>query len=192
MRALRTNNLRIAQKAYSRLKDTKFLTLIDTIERRSTGMVASKVPPPVCVPPPSSDLESKMKAADPVTERPKGRVRDRGIGGIGGIGGSAESADAKITSSQVSSIGIVTPPLEFTWLAELMAYEGHHHEAAKIYARNGRLDEAIRLFTDLKQWEDAKMFARNAGQVDLSALTLQQAKWLQVGSLLPLRPLVCA
>ena len=46
----------------------------------------------------------------------------------------------------------MVPPLDNKWLAELMAYEGHHHEAAKIYARNNAVDEAIRLFTDLKDW----------------------------------------
>jgi intraflagellar transport protein 122 len=48
------------------------------------------------------------------------------------------------------------------------------------YARAGKLDESIRLFTDLRRWNDAKMFAQTAGQPNLGAsLTMQQAKWLQ-------------
>jgi len=69
--------------------------------------------------------------------------------------------------------------LDLTWQAELLAYEGHHQEAAKMYARAGRPEEAIRLFTDLRKWNEAKMFAQNAGQSDVSHLTMQQAKWLQ-------------
>ena len=38
--------------------------------------------------------------------------------------------------------------------------------------------EAIRLLTDLRRWDDAKVFAQNAGRSDLSSLTTQQAKWL--------------
>lgn len=160
MRSLRTNNLHIAKNAFARLKDTKFLSLIDTIERKDFGVVGASKPVPDS---PTKDavVEEKKKG-----ER-EGRGRHRG--------GATED---KLTPAPIVG-AIVTPPLEFAWQAELMAYEGHHHEAAKIYARNGKLEEAIRLFTDLKQWEDAKMFARNAGQVDLSSLTLQQAKWLQ-------------
>jgi hypothetical protein len=43
------------------------------------------------------------------------------------------------------------------------------------------MDEAIRLFVDLRRWNDAKMFAQSAGQdqSSIQALTVQQAKWLQ-------------
>ena len=69
--------------------------------------------------------------------------------------------------------------LSLVWQAELLAYEGHHQEAAKLYARAGKPEEAIRLFTDLRKWNEAKMFAQNSGQGDVSHLTMQQAKWLQ-------------
>ena len=143
MRSLRANSLSIAKNAFARLKETKFLSLIDSIERRTTAA------------PVAATLSMGTKPS---------LVRDRG------------TASAQVTAPSTNT---PAPPLESNWLAELMAYEGHHQEAAKIYARSGRLDEAIRLFTDLRKWEDAKMFARNAGQADVSALTLQQAKWLQ-------------
>ena len=155
MRALRANSLSIAKNSFARLKETKFLSLIDSIERKTTTV---------------SSQSTASSAVVALGLKSSSLVRDRS-------GTAAAAAAAAAASSAISTTAL--PPLESTWLAELMAYEGHHQEAAKIYARNGRLDEAIRLFTDLRRWEDAKMFARNAGQADVSALTLQQAKWLQ-------------
>lgn len=155
MRALRANHLSIAKNAFARLKDTKFLSLIDSIERRGNSGVNAK------------------QAAD---------AKAGGAGALGTgrhRGGATTVGTASQGNAGTSSSGTTIPPLDPTWLAELLAYEGHHQEAAKIYARSGKLDEAIRLFTDLRRWEDAKMFARNAGIVDVSDLTVQQAKWLQ-------------
>ena len=118
-RSLRANSLTIAKCAFARLKDTKFLSLIENIERS-----------------PSNDADRRR----------------------GDYGDSS---------------------LDLNWQAELLAYEGNHQEAAKLYARAGKTDEAIRLFTDLRKWNEAKMFAQNAGQGDFSNLTMQQAKWLQ-------------
>eukprot|EP01038_Epipyxis_sp_PR26KG_P005400 gene5400-7484_t len=140
MRSLRANHLGVAKNAFARLKDNKFLSLIDSIERR--GNMGS------------TQLNNSN------TGEIKGGSRQR-------------------QSQALQGQGPIQQPLEPMWLAELMAYEGHHHEAAKIYARCGKLDEAIRLFTDMRRWEDAKMFARNAGQADISHLTLLQARWLQ-------------
>ena len=152
--------LAIAKNAYARLGNTKNLTLIDTIERRSGGILAS-------------DLVAPSKA----------RERDKG-----GLGGAAKEGRLRLVATTGTERNggdakvVVIPPLEFTWMAELMAYEGHYHEAAKIYARNGKIDEAIRIFSDLKMWEDAKMFAKSAGAASIegsNALAATQAKWLQ-------------
>ncbi|KAJ1434177.1 hypothetical protein B484DRAFT_394171 [Ochromonadaceae sp. CCMP2298] len=134
-RSLRVNYLAVAKSAFARLRDTKFLSLIDAIERRGSSAGTGQT-------------------------------------------GDAKGRPGRLGSSAVASSG-APPPLEPMWLAELLAYEGHHQEAAKVYARCGKLDEAIRLFADLRRWEDAKMFARNAGMADVSDLTVQQAKWLQ-------------
>ena len=157
MRALRANFLPIAKSAFARLKDTKFLSLIDAIERRggSGGAPSGTVP---------SAADSKTSSSV------VGSGRNRNA--AGGSAATGAGAQSQLSANAVSS-------LDASWLAELLAYEGHHQEAAKVYARAGKLDEAIRLFTDLRRWEDAKMFARNAGIVDVSDLTVQQAKWLQ-------------
>lgn len=152
MKSLRANYLHIAKNAFARLKDTKFLSLIDNIER--TGPVIQQQKPKPVVP------ETKNDA-------PTSRRNRLGL----------EPAPSRTTTSQYPTLTI--PPLDSSWVAEMLAYEGHHQEAAKLYARSGKLREAIRLFTDLRQWEDAKMFARNAGQADVSELTVQQANWLQ-------------
>lgn len=153
MRALRANHLSIAKNAFARLKDTKFLSLIDTIERRGGGAAVS-----------SSDTRSNSNSVATTAGRNRG-----GAAVVLAPGSSASAAGG----------AVVIPPLDPMWQAELLAYEGHHQEAAKIFARSGKLDEAIRLFTDLRRWEDAKMFARNAGIADVSDLTVKQAKWLQ-------------
>jgi len=142
IRSLRANSLLIAKNAFARLKDAKFLSLIEVIERGSSSGQANDVPA--------------------IGEGKRSRI------------GATSNAPSTYSSSASSP-----SQLEPMWQAELLAYEGHHHEAAKTYARTGKVDEAIRLFTDLRRWNEAKMFAQNAGQADFSHLTIQQGKWLQ-------------
>lgn len=151
MRALRGNHLVISKNAFSRLKDTKFLSLIDAIERGGPVVAEGKNISP-----------SKISSGD---KKSGGRSRN------------VDTVSAPVVNTKSSS----HLPLDANWQAEILAYEGHHHEAAKVYARAGKIDESIRIFTDLRRWEDAKMFAQSdkSGHVDQSALSLQQAKWLQ-------------
>eukprot|EP00598_Pedospumella_elongata_P006620 CAMPEP_0184976768 /NCGR_PEP_ID=MMETSP1098-20130426/7662_1 /TAXON_ID=89044 /ORGANISM="Spumella elongata, Strain CCAP 955/1" /LENGTH=1432 /DNA_ID=CAMNT_0027499697 /DNA_START=50 /DNA_END=4348 /DNA_ORIENTATION=+ len=164
MRALRGNHLSVAKNAFARLKDVKFLSLIDAIERRGGGATIA-----------ASKSSSGAFGADgkSATGAAAGGGRNRAGAASGPTNGSVAGSGSGAANA------VVVPPLDPAWQAELLAYEGHHQEAAKIYARSGKLDEAIRLFTDLRRWEDAKMFARNAGMADVSDLTAQQAKWLQ-------------
>lgn len=161
MRSLRANYLHVAKNAFARLKDTKFLSLIDAIERRGgTGVASTASKPQATETTKPSSVGGRLRATD------------------SGKGGAVDTG-RRTPSSVGSNIPPSIPPLESSWLAELLAYEGHHQEAAKVYARAGKVDESIRLLTDLRRWEDAKMFARNAGQTDISNLTIQQAKWLE-------------
>lgn len=138
MRSLRANQLDIAKNAYARLKDVKYLRLIELIEK---------------------DTETAPK----VTERIPAPTEKRGR-----------------HQTAAAAMEITKAPLDMKWQAELLAYDGHLHEAAKLYARAGKLDDAIRLFVDMKLWNDAKMFAQNSGaKYDLASLNHQQAKWLQ-------------
>lgn len=74
------------------------------------------------------------------------------------------------------------------FLAEIAAYQGKYTEAAKIYSECGKgiyhfkiysltlhaVDKAIDMFTDLRQWEDAKKFAQAADKLNIMVLfTLQ-------------------
>jgi len=130
MRSLRANNLTVAKNSFARLKDYKFLNLIESLERSG----------------------------------------DSGRTG-GGPGTSRRGAQSK-------SNPVLDPAVQ----AELLAYEGDHLEAAKVYARAGNVQEAIRLLVDLRRWNDAKIFAQNAegkdGESEKNNLTMQQAKWL--------------
>ena len=114
MRALRQGVLSVAKNAFERLKDIRYLSFIENLQRDSEG-------------------------ADSII----------------GIG-----------------------KLDYVNEAELMAYEGQFNEAAKIYSRNGRPDEATRIFTDLRMWEEAKTFAQAAGQ-NIRDLNEKQAQWMK-------------
>lgn len=161
LRALRANQLHVAKRAFGRLKDSKFLHLIESIERdQAEGGGANS----------SSKAEPAKVAAASQSSAPGAR-RGRG---------AASTAPTK----PEPTVPVTQATLSPTWQAEILAYQGHHHEAAKIYARAGRVDEAIRLFTDLRRWNDAKMFAQSLsadghGSFDHSQLVRQQAEWLE-------------
>ncbi|CAM9369469.1 unnamed protein product [Ectocarpus fasciculatus] len=64
--------------------------------------------------------------------------------------------------------------------AELLAHQGNYQGAAKTWARNGMADKAITMFIDLRQWEEAKVFAASSGgSVDAKDLTRRQAEWAE-------------
>lgn len=163
--ALRVNSLSIAKNCFARLRDTKYLSFIEAIERGEVNNSASEG---------SLNVGGGSVAA-----------------GIGAGSGSGSGAGDKRGSGRVRGVEAVPTPLPVpqaplraqtldpTWQAELLAYEGHHQEAAKTFSRAGKVDEAIRMLTDLRRWDDAKLFAQNAGQSDHSGLTMRQAKWLQ-------------
>jgi intraflagellar transport protein 122 len=118
IRSLRSNALSVAKNSFARLKDMKFLGLIEQIERTNS----------------SNDAKSR-------------------------------------------NLSLTT--LDTIWNAELLAYEGHFSEAAKSYARINKIDDAIRIFTDMRMWEDAITLSRNAGKKDVNDLTIKQAQWLK-------------
>ena len=125
VKALRANALQVAKKSFAKLKDIRYLTLLDQI------------------------LKSGPTSTQGATNRK----------GTNTLGDGA---------------------LDPAWQAELLAYEGFHLEAAKMYTRAGRSDDALRILTDLRKWEDAKLFAQSAGydanyQAELQS---QQALWL--------------
>jgi intraflagellar transport protein 122 len=157
MRCLRANQVNLAKSAFARLKETKFLSLLESIEKN---------PHPSSIKT-SAGTSSSAASADGGEKSRGGRVR----------GGGAATVVAPTAAGSVGGVG---QPLDPVWQAEVLATEGHHHEAAKAYARAGKIDESIRLFTDLRRWNEAKLFAQSSGQPNLAAgLTAMQAKWLQ-------------
>ena len=170
LRALRANRLTVAKSAFGRLKDSKFLHLIEAIERdqaeRGGGAGAG----------------ASASAAKPVPSQVVGKTEGSSSTRRGRASAAATSTAPQSNQTAVPVSKITLDP---SWQAEMLAYQGHHHEAAKIYARAGRVDEAIRLFTDLRRWNDAKMFAQSlsaeghASSFDHSHLVKQQAEWLE-------------
>lgn len=159
MRALRANHLLIAKNSFGRLKDTRYLSLIETIERHTAPAVTAG----------SGDHDHTGHRASDLS---LGRVRDRSGGKITNAIPAAPPAG---TGSKQPSVAALEP----RWLAEIMAMEGHYNEAAKLFARAGNVEESIRMFTLLRKFEEAKAFARSTGVGDVAELTAQQAKWLQ-------------
>jgi intraflagellar transport protein 122 len=63
--------------------------------------------------------------------------------------------------------------------AEICAWGGEYQEAAKAYARMGEVEKAINLFVDLRQWDEAKVFAAGNSSIDSKDLTRRQAEWAE-------------
>ena len=47
-----------------------------------------------------------------------------------------------------------------------MAFQGQYQDAAKAFARAGSIESAINMFADLRQWEEAKVFAASSEKID--------------------------
>jgi intraflagellar transport protein 122 len=165
MRALRGNHLLIAKNSFARLKDTRYLSLIEMIERHNVAHVGMDEAA-------AAAASHRSAAAADGNSLSVGRVRDRS-GGRNAAGAAAAAAPLPIAKQP--SVAALEP----RWLAEIMAMEGHYNEAAKLFARSGNVDESIRMFTLLRKFEEAKAFARSTGVGDVAELTTQQAKWLQ-------------
>jgi len=63
------------------------------------------------------------------------------------------------------------------FLAEALALSGQLQEAGKMYVKCGRVDLAIKLYSDLKRWEDARSIAATTSGTDIKDLTREQAQW---------------
>lgn len=177
MKSLRHNHLQIARNCFNRLKDNKFLYLIDQVEKHITngGSVTNTAGTAS-----SNGGESifNMKANIGV-----GRTNESGTvatststaSGTKRIRGIEKTSE----KSSVNSTVVVHAPLPVQFQAEILAYEGHVHEAAKAYARSGNITEAIRVFTDLRLWNEAKQLAESSNIPNLvNTLIQKQAKWL--------------
>lgn len=64
-------------------------------------------------------------------------------------------------------------------IAEVFAYEGKYTEAAKVFAKAGKTEMGLALFTDLRLWDQAKDYAAENGTVNASELMQQQASWAE-------------
>lgn len=85
-----------------------------------------------------------------------------------------------LTASPETCSRSLTTALDPVWQAELLAIEHSPLETAKMYNRLGRPQDAVRVLTDLRMYDEAKGFAQSAG-LDTAAqseLVSQQAEWL--------------
>ena len=72
--------------------------------------------------------------------------------------------------------------LDVTIEAELLAYQGRFREAAKCYAKAGRIEDALRLYEDMKMFDEAKSFSQGIGMDNTKDLTEKHANWLKEGN----------
>eukprot|EP00282_Hemiselmis_andersenii_P015967 CAMPEP_0114129596 /NCGR_PEP_ID=MMETSP0043_2-20121206/11561_1 /TAXON_ID=464988 /ORGANISM="Hemiselmis andersenii, Strain CCMP644" /LENGTH=1170 /DNA_ID=CAMNT_0001222885 /DNA_START=82 /DNA_END=3591 /DNA_ORIENTATION=- len=63
------------------------------------------------------------------------------------------------------------------FLAEAIAFRGNFQDAGKQYTKAGRVDLAIKMFSDLKRWDEAKHFASQVQGADVKDLVRHQAQW---------------
>ncbi|XP_023561689.1 intraflagellar transport protein 122 homolog isoform X4 [Octodon degus] len=63
------------------------------------------------------------------------------------------------------------------FLADVFAYQGKFHEAAKLYKRSGHEDLALAMYTDLRMFEYAKDFLGSGDPKETKMLITKQADW---------------
>ncbi|XP_050835285.1 intraflagellar transport protein 122 homolog isoform X3 [Serinus canaria] len=63
------------------------------------------------------------------------------------------------------------------FLADVYAYQGKFHEAAKLYKRSGRESLALEMYSDLRMFEHAKEFLGSGDPKDTKMLIKKQADW---------------
>ncbi|RXM97632.1 Intraflagellar transport protein 122-like [Acipenser ruthenus] len=65
------------------------------------------------------------------------------------------------------------------FLADVSAYQGKFHEAAKLYKKTGNDPQALNMYTDLRMFEYAKDFLASGDPKDTKMLITKQADWAQ-------------
>ncbi|XP_069499548.1 intraflagellar transport protein 122 homolog isoform X1 [Ambystoma mexicanum] len=63
------------------------------------------------------------------------------------------------------------------FLADVYAYQGKFHEAAKLYKKSGHESRALDMYTDLRMFEYAKDFLKSGDPKDTKLLITKQADW---------------
>ncbi|XP_032555063.1 intraflagellar transport protein 122 homolog isoform X2 [Chiroxiphia lanceolata] len=63
------------------------------------------------------------------------------------------------------------------FLADVYAYQGKFHEAAKLYKRSGHENLALEMYTDLRMFDHAKDFLGSEDPKDTKMLIKKQADW---------------
>ncbi|NWT25565.1 IF122 protein, partial [Cardinalis cardinalis] len=63
------------------------------------------------------------------------------------------------------------------FLADVYAYQGKFHEAAKLYKRSGHENLALEMYSDLRMFEHAKEFLGSGDPKDTKMLIKKQADW---------------
>lgn len=67
-------------------------------------------------------------------------------------------------------------------MAEIMAYQGRYQDAARLYTQSGAVDKAMEMFSDLRQFDEAKKWAEEYGRTrgenaQVTELINKQAEW---------------
>ncbi|KAK3754001.1 hypothetical protein QZH41_009256 [Actinostola sp. cb2023] len=68
---------------------------------------------------------------------------------------------------------------EQAFLADVCAYQGKFHDAAKLYKKTANDDKAMEMFSDLRQFEYAKEFLGSSDPKNVKQLIKKQAEWCE-------------
>jgi len=64
-------------------------------------------------------------------------------------------------------------------VATVLAHQGKFQEAAKMFSKAGRVERAIEMFSDLRQWDEAKQYSHTANPEHAQELVRRQAEWAE-------------
>jgi len=89
-----------------------------------------------------------------------------GIGRGNSLGDVAAQASS-LSSDDAALVGVV------------LAFQGKYQEAAKAWAKAGKVDRAIEMFSDLRMWDAAKQYSHTASAGTAQELVKRQAQWAE-------------
>eukprot|EP00937_MAST-01D_sp_MAST-1D-sp2_P001092 g1092.t1 len=187
LRALQAREVGVAEQAFVRLRDVRLLELAGAVRRACGASARTQRAAAVGTgaglsigSDGSMGVVSGVGAGAAATMGLGGAAASKQgkgqTGGAGGVGkGGAGAGGAAPSKGEEASA-------ELAARAHVLAMEGRFAEAATAFAKAGAPDQAIEMYSDLRQWEEAKVFAQQhgGGKGSSSAeLLAKQAAWAE-------------
>ncbi|RLO11243.1 hypothetical protein DYB28_010046, partial [Aphanomyces astaci] len=147
--ALKNMNFDIARKGFIRVRDIRYIELVNTVEATRKGHAVAASP----------DVEKKNKA---ILQAEILAYQGTGIFPLDKWG---------LLYGDRGLFHVIFPMCG--------ARVGKFHMAAKLLGDCDEATKAIQLFSDLRMWDDAKKYAAASKSIDVKQLVQDQAKWAE-------------